>query len=323
MESGATARSFRWVVWLAVIVPMLLVLVPGVYASVALPGCASCHGKDTAFRTQTAASSHSGVECAACHVPSGSVARLGFGFRQVFHMVVPAVAGKGREWAAVPDPSCLSCHEQINQDVVEVNGIRIDHSVCTEGSKCTDCHSTVAHGTATPWPRVYDMETCLECHASKDIADCDLCHAGKRPSSRITSGVFATTHGPDWQKTHGMGNSSTCTACHTGDSCVKCHGAGLPHAPTFVETHGQIARTPAAKCATCHEQQFCTDCHGVQMPHTNAFTRGHAKPAEADPAVCKRCHADSDCVTCHETHVHPGGAVSGLSLLAPWKTGER
>lgn len=322
MEPGATSRSNRWVVWLAVLVPILVVLLAGSFAAVALPGCGSCHDKGT-FRAQTEASSHSQVRCAACHVPSAPVDRLGFGFRQVFHMVVPAVGGKGREWSSVSDAACLSCHEQVMQGVVAAGGIKIDHSVCADGSACTDCHSTVAHGTATVWPRVADMETCLECHAQKGISKCDTCHVGKRPAERITSGVFATTHGPDWKKTHGMGNSATCTACHSGATCVKCHGTGLPHAPKFVETHATIAKRPGARCSTCHQTSFCNDCHGLRMPHSIKFTREHAKPAKLNPNLCKRCHADSDCVVCHETHVHPGGALSGSTPIAPWKSGER
>jgi len=321
VESGSSSHSYRWVVWLAVIVPIVLVLLSGSIAAVALPGCDSCHDTGT-FKAQTKASSHSQVECASCHVPSAPLARLGFGFRQVFHMVIPLVDSRGREWASVPNESCLSCHEKISENIVSVNGIKIDHSVCAKDAQCTDCHSTVAHGTATSWPRVYDMETCLECHAPKGIAKCDTCHVGKRPTSRITSGVFATTHGPQWKTTHGMGNSSTCTACHSGDTCIKCHGPGLPHGPEFIETHPQIAATPAAKCTSCHEPSFCADCHGLQMPHSRKFTRGHAAPAKADPDLCERCHAPSDCVTCHETHVHPGGAVSGDTPLPPGKSGE-
>jgi len=200
VESGSSSHSKRWVVWLVVIVPIVLVILSGSIAAVALPGCGSCHDKGT-FKAQTKASSHSQVECASCHVPKAPLGRLGFGFRQVFHMVIPLVDARGREWAAVPNSACLSCHDKITEEIVTVDGIKIDHSVCAKGAQCTDCHSTVAHGTATSWPRVYDIGTCLECHAPQGIAQCDPCHVGKRPTSPLPFGVFATTPGTNLKRT--------------------------------------------------------------------------------------------------------------------------
>jgi len=316
VESDTTSRTYRWVVWLAVIAPLALVLSSSVAAAAVLPGCVHCHEKDGPFRDQTRASTHAGVGCAACHVPSGYADRLGFGFRQVFHMAFPGARSSGREWAGVGNDECLKCHRAVGQGVVQANGIRVDHAACTVDSECVDCHSTVAHGTATGWPRTYDMETCLECHTENGISDCDLCHVGRRPQARITSGVFAVTHGPDWRKTHGMGNSATCAACHTAATCRKCHGPGLPHDAKFIETHGRSAVSSEAKCSGCHENRFCEACHGIAMPHSPAFTRNHAGLGGKRRAVCARCHADSDCVNCHVTHVHPGGAVDMPSLNA-------
>lgn len=307
---GMTSLTRRRLIWLLVVLPVATVLLLGVYNASALPGCDSCH--DGGLIDATAASSHAGTECASCHVAPGAIDRLSFGFRQLFHMQLKLVGEGGRDWADVPDPRCITCHLDIETGVTNSNGISVRHSECARSSSCTDCHSTVAHGKSVSWVRVYDMETCLECHVTAAQTDCDMCHKGQRTADRVDSGVFAVTHGEDWQKTHGMGNSANCTVCHTAANCNKCHGPGLPHDSKFVSTHTTYAQDPKAQCTGCHATSFCSDCHGLEMPHSPTFTAGHEKPATENEALCKRCHAESDCVTCHVKHVHPGGAIGTL-----------
>ncbi len=292
-------------------VPVLLVATVS-YFSIALPGCASCHDQ-AAFKSATAASAHANVPCVSCHVSRTVAGRVTYGFREAFHMVLPLWKGTGREWAAVPDERCLACHKKVLEGPSTVSGMRIDHSTCAVGSRCTDCHSATAHRDQISWVRTYDMDTCLECHVSKASTACDLCHVeGRRAADRITSGIFAVTHGADWQKTHGMGNSATCVVCHTAATCEKCHGPGLPHDAKFISTHTTYATAPGAKCDGCHEKSFCDGCHGLQMPHSTEFKRKHATEAAADRALCDRCHSAADCTTCHVKHVHPGGAIGNF-----------
>jgi len=311
----------RLAVWLVALLPFL-VLGAVVYYAIAQPGCVSCHGKNSEFREATAQSSHASVACVACHVGPSGLDRLGFGFRQLFHMVIPVTDGTGREWAAVDDMRCLVCHQQVNTRVVSSNGFRINHKTCASEARCTDCHSTVAHGTLGQWTRDYSMDGCLKCHSSLEPGKCDLCHDNKDREARIQTSVFAVTHGKEWRKTHGMGDSATCSVCHTPDKCFKCHGAGLPHGKDFLGQHSQVAVDPTAKCASCHDPSFCSDCHGLKMPHSKAFVLNHASSAKSDPAVCKRCHAGGDCTECHVRHIHPGGAIGKLGpYSAPTTSG--
>jgi hypothetical protein len=157
------------------------------------------------------------------------------------------------------------------------------------------------------------MNRCLVCHVKNEQIKCDLCHEGRPAASRIKSGSFSITHGPQWRTTHGLGDAATCMVCHTSADCFTCHGPGVPHEAKFIESHSAAATDKAAKCNGCHAQTFCDGCHGLQMPHGPQFTRDHAKTAAKNPALCKRCHAGKDCTGCHDKHVHPGGSVGGVT----------
>ena len=308
MQSASSPGLRRRIIWSIAALIVIAVLALGVFNAVRLPGCGSCHDRN-GFRVATVAAAHASVDCQWCHVPAGTLGRLAFSLRQPLHMFVPISGGAERDAAAVPDSRCLACHKDVRTAVVVSNGIRISHESCAVGASCSDCHSATAHGKATSWVRSYEMDRCLACHTSEAQTACDLCHEGRRTTSRIKSGTFAVTHGPQWRTTHGMGNAATCGVCHQDGDCVECHGPGLPHDASFFETHAEYSARSDAECESCHAKSFCYACHGTPMPHAARFTRGHARTAAAQPALCTRCHADSDCTTCHVMHVHPGGAI--------------
>lgn len=268
--------------------------------------CGSCHGGELMEASKRSA--HASVECLSCHTSGTSLGRASFALGHVPRLI-PSINLPTRDLSDIQDRRCRECHDTIDTDVSVANGIRIDHAVCATESRCTQCHSTTAHGAAVSWVRTYDMEVCLGCHASEGPADCGQCHEGRPREDRITTGVFGVTHGPDWKKTHGMGSSASCSACHTAANCGTCHGPGLPHDDAFMDVHGTVSKRAEAKCESCHERRFCDGCHGLSMPHSRSFVLGHGADAESDRALCDRCHAESDCAICHEKHVHPGGAI--------------
>lgn len=296
----------------AVVGIVLGVLSLGVFNTVALPGCESCHAR-RAFRAATSEAPHATVDCRSCHVPAGWVSRVAFSLRQPLHMFIPLTGGADRDAAAVPDQRCLACHEDVRAARVSSRGIRISHESCTAEAACTDCHSATAHGRETPWVRVAEMDGCLACHIPEAKTGCDLCHERPDPVNRVGSRTFAVTHGPQWRSTHGMGDAATCMVCHQEDDCEGCHGPGLPHEPRFIQVHADSAAEPGAKCTECHSASFCDACHGTRMPHPAGFTRDHPRAAGDARETCRRCHAGSDCTACHEKHVHPGGVVGGAA----------
>ncbi|MEI8081008.1 MAG: hypothetical protein WCI74_04100 [Actinomycetes bacterium] len=320
MQDGSSKGKgrLRWVVWSAIAVVFLLLLGLRVANIIGPKPCSSCHDRAD-FLAQTQASPHAKIACRSCHVAPGTVGSIAFVLRQPLHVLTPARHNANRDAAAVPDARCRLCHEEALKGVVASSEIRVNHASCAVNASCSDCHSDVAHGTATEWARSYDMEGCLACHVAAGRVGCGLCHVDGRKSGTTASVSLAKPHSPNWMNTHGMGDGTTCTACHKPSDCATCHGDGVPHEPKFMGVHAAYAALPKARCSTCHAETFCRDCHGLKMPHPVGFTLGHGDASAADPDLCKRCHAESDCKNCHVKHVHPGASInaSGSLLSVP------
>jgi len=311
MTPEIRARILRLSAWLLVIGVVAVALPVGICA-VALPACESCHeSRDLVGEVTSEAHASAGATCVDCHVGDSLPERVRFGFYQAYGMVVPILSTADSPAAVVTDLSCQSCHQEM-RGIWTAAGLRIRHDECARGSVCTDCHSNTAHVDDITWPTLYDMDGCLSCHEAEDAFDaCDTCHVGRLDRVRPSTGAWAVTHGPDWQRTHGMGDMSTCRACHPADYCAPCHGPGVPHDNRFFSRHGRESLVAGSTCLDCHQATFCDDCHGIEMPHTNEFTREHSSLAAGGAAeACRTCHAESDCSGCHEKHVHPGGAIS-------------
>jgi hypothetical protein len=309
LQPNGASNAIRVVVWALAGLAVLGTLVLGVTAA-SLPGCTWCH-RTPAFVAQTARSAHSKVGCVRCHVESGPVSRLEYAYHLIFGMGLRVAPTSSGPVAGVPDGTCLSCHKAVMNRISTVNGVSFLHSRCAKGRVCTDCHSTTAHGTAVKWASTPQMDQCLDCHsAAKVRGNCTTCHPARSVQDRMRTGEWVVTHGPNWKKTHGMGNWKTCASCHPDDFCVRCHGVPLPHGPDFIRFHPESAQKQRKYCEVCHKQAFCDDCHGMEMPHPAKFTPTHAALVKRQgQKACVRCHVTDDCENCHLAHVHPGGAV--------------
>jgi predicted CXXCH cytochrome family protein len=140
----------------------------------------------------------------------------------------------------------------------------------------------------------------------------------KRPD-RSYSTPWAVTHGPDAERTHGMGDLQTCKACHAQQYCVDCHKMELPHPPKFMGQHGgSVVRGELTRedCASCHEKSSCDSCHGLPMPHPGDFLKDHAQTTrDLGQQACFSCHREKTCQSCHIVHVHPGVPKDQLKAL--------
>ncbi len=95
------------------------------------------------------------------------------------------------------------------------------------------------------------MEECVSCHEQKDVSiECTPVTSQEKQRARAR-GPWQVTHGKDWEKTHGMGQMDSCSTCHPGDFCAKCHEVAVP-TPGVRGTHGELAIEDPESCQTCH-----------------------------------------------------------------------
>lgn len=294
------------------------------YTAIALPGCVTCHiaaDKDAGASASDMAkvameyTPHKDVACIDCHVGTGFVPRVSFGVQETFSMMIPLIGSDSFDAPSSYEPRCMRCHTSL-EGTLENNGIKIKHSSCAVEDSCVACHKTTAHRTKDGPTGSYTMDGCYSCHSSlQNSKDCTLCHADKGARTGQTNSSWAVTHGPNWETTHGMGNLDTCATCHKPETCVKCHGTGVPHTSNFFNLHGAAAKDKGQNCVSCHKPKFCSDCHnGFDMPHPKGFLQKHSSIAknDKDPS-CLKCHSINDCNGCHAAHVHPGGAIGTIS----------
>ncbi len=296
-------------VWVAagfVVVALFASLMNGTVSDVA---CVACH--QTQANGLHGAAAHGDLRCYQCHVGS-SLDSLLAAKSDELRMVVSKVGSGSTSFsdARVSRSACLRCHQVVLGEVVSAGGIRIQHETCAVPPQaCSDCHSGVFHGH-DPYPgRGIAMDRCLLCHDGVDItAACDTCHEGSGHADRPSTGSWSVTHGPQWENTHGMGELSTCSACHAPNMCEGCHGVPLPHPGGYVNgDHGAEAEQDPTRCVECHSQVFCDDCHGLSMPHDTEFMLKHSTVVKDEgEAVCATCHVLDECSLCHVKHTHPG-----------------
>lgn len=285
--------------------------------------CTACHRQASA---STVPSAHRRASCYACHLADGAWTWPGFKAREVLVMYPKALAGKKPSLASEPVSrrACLRCHEEVLRRLSESGGIRISHVDCAQEQSCGTCHASAAHGSSLRWAQQPVMEDCVACHrqAGAPVA-CDACHSEKGERERLAKGPWQVTHGPGWERTHGMGTLEWCATCHPTGYCVQCHGVDLPHPADFGRTHGALAKQRDAKCSSCHDQGgLCDSCHGVQMPHPKGFLAAHpAQVSSSSDARCLSCHIKRDCDACHTKHIHPGSTDGTARLPRPGEIG--
>lgn len=226
--------------------------------------------------------------------------------------------------------SCTRCHATSGHGAggVRLTGYNMDmclgcHSTNPANrATCIVCHNEDGNREGQPaTPGVRGTTDAVEVSApdpSQTKADALKPLKPKRPE-RSFSTPWEVTHGPEAERTHGMGNLQTCKACHVAQYCVDCHKMELPHPPNFIGRHGSSLTekhyTPA-DCASCHEQSSCDSCHGLPMPHPGGFLKDHAETTgKLGQQACFTCHKERTCESCHIVHVHPGVPKEQLRAL--------
>jgi nitrate/TMAO reductase-like tetraheme cytochrome c subunit len=182
--TGISKRRRRQATFVLVVVPLVVLgtLSAAAFHWTSQPSfCAKCHPMRP-FIEGWEAGPHRTVNCEDCHLPPGTVGFVG-GKIAALQVVVDYMRGDYRDEsfnAVVSNASCLSCHAKVETDVLVRDGIRVDHrGIIKLGGKCMTCHSTIAHGDATPvGARTYPtMSTCFTCHNGTIAStECTVCH---------------------------------------------------------------------------------------------------------------------------------------------------
>ena len=315
MGTQPVARRRTALVVLLALVGVLVIVV----AAGSLPAvCSGCHGS---LASAVERGTHASVSCYDCHLDNGAWGFPAQKNTELTRMYPTALSGAGLKRPArmTARSACLECHSDVLKGVTSGDGLSIKHRVCAPEATCDGCHSTVGHGDTVRWAMNPSMEDCVACHNEKNVSsECETCHTSEPAERRNIKGPWQVTHGPNWQKTHGMGDQSSCGTCHPSNFCEKCHGVPVPHGVDFGARHGAYAMKDKSACVTCHksEQKFCLECHGMEMPHPEEFTKQHSKIAKStSDERCILCHVDTDCGQCHDYHVHPGGSEG---VPVPW-----
>ncbi len=151
--------------------------------------CNRCHVMNEYVATWER-SPHGDVNCETCHTPPGLFGFLG-GKIAGLQVVANYITGEFEDYsfnAAVPNASCLRCHEEILEEpyTSPETGVTVSHEhIVVNGGKCMNCHSTVAHLEAVPVGSATfpTMDTCMRCH-NGEVAptDCRICHRQGPPA---------------------------------------------------------------------------------------------------------------------------------------------
>lgn len=285
---------------------LILDALGGVYLA-AGTRCGACHAMRP-YKESHSKTRHASQRCGTCHANTGTLAVFADGARMA-RMLGGAATFRRPSPASIDERACVSCHADVLGSVIRSSGIAVRHSDFS-ATRCSYCHGGTAHRVE---PRAYkhaEMDDCLTCHRASptNVSSCDQCHVDDSDDAvRSAKTAWRVTHGPGWERTHGLGDLDTCAACHTRDKCAKCHGVQIPHPDGWKTTHGHgLSDRLRSGCQKCHAETWCDACHGgVPMPHPVGFIKAHYEDVERHGyETCMKCHLLTDCEACHVAGAH-------------------
>lgn len=233
---------------------------------------------------------------------------------------------------AVPDRTCLGCHEPKKR--AKANGRIIDHQAHEAFDlRCRDCHNRGPHEDAQEYPPIAKTKKAAYKNYMTMREGCWRCHKEKgkfiTPDGKTIVGPFRTAKATA---------STDCQTCHAGfdmrELKKSVEAVWLRHVkqPPWRQgtVHGEAARKADFQpCKVCHNpDKRCAVCHnGVKMPHDDNWlvARKHGTAAKAtEGAACQMCHKLKEVPKCSANGHHHEEWVVGkkIDLLeTPWKSG--
>ena len=302
--------------------------------------CSSCHEMKPEYYTWKA-STHSEVDCVSCHVEPGAknVAKgKADNVVEAFKKSTDTYTAPIQMPKEIPNSACESCHNMKTRDVTPPGDLIIPHDKhLSQGIKCTQCHSGVAHGKIaernvtfksdySKWDDTLGkammnnvkftntkMETCMDCHEARGVStECKTCHStGMLPKSHSNPSFKNATHG-----TSAKQDVKKCNSCHQYMTDADIKGledvsASQQFLSGAKNTHPTITAQDYAK-----ENTYCKKCHTVRPPsHGKSFVSSHGATAKQSTDKCLTCHdyqktgfnkiTNVTCSSCHPAN-HAG-----------------
>lgn len=308
--------------------------------------CRQCHEMQPYYKGWQQ-SVHKSLECAQCHIPSGTVglvkAKMG-ALREVYVHFAGAVHMPLEVDSAVPRETCLSCHPKPADATYTTSAFK--HAAHTSGD-CVDCHRGLFHPASAPakpdsaGAKLGTMADCLTCHDGETAPKtCSTCHTAPH---KATGECSACHTAKDWKATMALSASmpaDACRTCHPKPKDVTLKNAAFSHGAHKTtaclachnnQAHpGKTNTTPVsmASCLTCHDgraaAKTCATCH--QAKHADfgecglCHTEKNWTPVSAaeaarrgfdHPLALSGRHAALKCADCHKT-IATGKAAPAL-----------
>lgn len=210
-----------------------------------------------------AASTHSRISCAECHVDPGARAFLTFAAKSIPAFYSQLAQGpRSTNLLKPPDrEACQKCHTTY-RSVSPAGDLQIPHRAHVEvlDMQCVTCHEDLVHSLNRRGFNRPEMEGCLErCHDGDKASDeCLDCHTRKATPENHER--------KDWLAVHGeMADVIDCAECHdwTPEFCAECHEKRpASHVGNWKKGHAPVAKERGKGCLVCHGgEKFCEQCH--------------------------------------------------------------
>ncbi|NIM58017.1 MAG: hypothetical protein GTO16_03610 [Candidatus Aminicenantes bacterium] len=297
--------------------------------------CNSCHYMKPFYQSWKT-SSHSHIECNACHYPPGIRPKIRAkieGILQVGRYWTKLYL-KSKPWAEIPDESCLreGCHKKrLLEGKVKFKRVAFDHKIHFTDLKrgkqlrCTSCHSQIVQGEHI----TVTESTCFICHFKKSdhypqISECYHCHHREDLISEKTS---------KFNHSLVFDNGFECNKCHShtilGDgvvpreNCYKCHWE-IDRLNKYVDTdqmHFVHIFSHKIECNQCHMDiqhkiikeietiADCQTCHTDYHKAQKILFIGEGGKGISHPVPNIMLEKGLSCKGCHIFHEETGGKI--------------
>ena len=297
--------------------------------------CSSCHYMKPFYRSWET-SSHSHVECNACHYPPGLRSKLRAKVEGILQLgrYWTKLYLKSKPWAEIPDEACLreGCHDKrLLEGTAKFNKIVFDHDIHFTDLKrgkqlrCTSCHSQIVQGEHI----TVTNSTCFICHFKESehypqISECSHCHHQEDLVSEKTS---------KFNHSLVFDNGFKCDKCHSqtiiGDgevpreNCYKCHWE-TDRLNKYDDTdlmHSTHIFSHKIECNQCHLDiqhkiikeidtiSDCQTCHTDYHKAQKILFAGEGGKGQAHPMPNIMLEKGLSCKGCHIFHEETGGRI--------------